>query len=142
MKKVLLDLNIILDLLTKRMDHESAVKLFDYCAKKKAQGYVCSHEITTLAYFLTKEKFNKFKRNSILSKLLDHLRILTANEKALRNALTSQIEDYEDAVIEELSYQESIDFLVTRDLKDFKKSRKKVYTAAEAVRLLESEEHA
>lgn len=69
------------------MDHESAVKLFDYCAKKKAQGYVCSHEITTLAY------------------------------------------------------QESIDFLVTRDLKDFKKSRKKVYTAAEAVLLLESEEN-
>ena len=138
MKKVLFDLNIILDMLTKRMDHESALKLFDLCVKRKIKGYVCSHEITTLAYFLMKEKYNKAKRNKIIAKLLDYLIVLTANEKVLRNALDSQIEDYEDAVIDELSYRETIDFLVTRDLKDFKKSRSKIYTASEAVELLES----
>ncbi|HOV38731.1 MAG TPA: hypothetical protein PLG79_08415 [Spirochaetales bacterium] len=70
---------------------------------------------------------------------MDHLIVLTANEQVLRNALDSEIHDYEDAVVEELSYRESIDFLVTRDLKDFKNSRKKTYTAAEAIPLLESE---
>ena len=70
---------------------------------------------------------------------MDHLIVLIANEQVLRNALDSEIDDYEDAVVEELSYRESIDFLVTRDLKDFKNSRKKTYTAVEAIALLESE---
>jgi predicted nucleic acid-binding protein len=52
MRKVLIDLNIILDILGKRMEHEAAAAVFDHCVKRKIKGYVSSHEITTLSYFL------------------------------------------------------------------------------------------
>lgn len=138
MKKVLVDLNIILDMLGKRKDHEAATAVFDNCVKRKSKGYICSHEVTTLAYFLEKEKYTKIKRDRIISLLLDNLSVLTAHEKVLRNALYSELHDYEDAVIDELATNENIDFIITRDLKDFKKSKNTIYTAVEALEVIES----
>ena len=137
MKKALIDLNIILDMLNKRQGHEAALAVYDLCVKKKLKGYVSSHEITTLAYFMEKEKYNKRKRDKIITSLLDNLSVLTANEKILRDALDSEIDDYEDAIIDELASKEKIDFIVTRNLKDFKQSRNNIYTAIEALEMME-----
>jgi hypothetical protein len=71
--------------------------------------------------------------------LLDNLSVLTAHEKILRNALDSEIDDYEDAVIDELSKNEELDFIITRDLKDFKKSKNTIYNAVEALEVIEGE---
>lgn len=140
MKKVLIDLNIILDMLNKRMDHESALAIFDFCVKKRIKGYISSHEITTLSCFLEKQKYDK-KRNKIISNLLDHLSVLTAHEKILRKALVSEIGDYENAVIDELALNEEIDYIITRDLKDFKNSKNNIYNAREAFEIIEAEEN-
>ncbi len=131
MKKVLIDLNIIIDFLNKRDDHEAALAVYDKCVKKEIKGFVSSHEITTLSYFLEREKYERIKRNKIISNLLDNLSVLTAHEEILRKSMISELEDYEDAVIDELALNEGIDFIVTRNLKDFKKSRNKIYTARE-----------
>jgi len=138
MRKVLIDLNIVLDMLTMRQDHEAAAAVFDRCVKKKIKGYICSYEITTLSYFLEREKYELKKRNKIINMLLDHLSVLTAHEKILRDALHSEIGDYENAVIDELAYNEGVDFLVTRDLKNFKKSRNSIYTVVEAIEVIDS----
>ncbi|GAB6091695.1 PIN domain-containing protein [Spirochaeta dissipatitropha] len=131
MKKVLIDLNIIIDFLNKRNDHEAALAVYDKCVKKEIKGYVASHEITTLSYFLEKEKYDRTKRNKIISKLLDSLSVLTAHKDILKKALFSVLNDYEDAVIDELASNEEIDYIVTRNLKDFKKSKNKIYSARE-----------
>ena len=141
MKKVLIDLNILLDLLNKRMDHESALIVFDKCVKTEIKGFICSDEITTLSYFLEKENYKKIKRNKVINRILDTFSILSANEKTLRLALESEIEDYEDAVIDELAYDEQIDFIISRNLKDFKKSKNNVCTAKEAINIIEMEEN-
>jgi len=139
MRKVLIDLNIILDMLGKRTDHEAAAAVFDNCVRRKIKGYVSSHEITTLSYFLEKEKYEKMKKIKIINLLLDNLAVLTAHEKILRNALYSEITDYEDAVIDELAKNGEIDFIITRDLKDFKKSKNLIYNAVEALEVIEGE---
>ncbi|MBL7006119.1 MAG: PIN domain-containing protein [Spirochaetia bacterium] len=131
MKKVLIDLNIIIDFLNKRDDHEAALAVYDKCVKEEIKGYVSSHEITTLSYFLEKEKYERVKRNKIISNLLDNLSVLTVHEEILRKSLLSELEDYEDAVIDELALYEGIEYIVTRNLKDFKRSRNKIYTARE-----------
>jgi predicted nucleic acid-binding protein len=131
MKKVLIDLNIIIDFLNKRDDHEAALAVYDKCVKKEVKGYISSHEITTLSYFLEREKYEKIKRNKIISNLLDNLSVLTAHEEILRKSLLSELEDYEDAVIDELAINEGVDYIVTRNLNDFKKSRNRIYTARE-----------
>ena len=129
MKKLLIDLNIIIDFLNKRDDHEAALVVYDKCVKQEVKGYVSSHEITTLSYFLGKKKYDRVKRNRIISNLLDNLSVLTANKEILRKSLISELEDYEDAVIDELALNAGIDYLITRNLKDFKKSRNIKFTS-------------
>ena len=140
MKKVLIDLNIIIDFLNKRDDHEAALAVYDKCVKKEIRAYVSSHEITTLSYFLEREKYERVKRNKIISNLLDNLSVLTAHEEILRKSLISELDDYEDAVIDELAIHESIDYIVTRNLKDFKKSSNNIYTAREMLDVLNDKE--
>ncbi len=136
MKKVLIDLNVIIDFLNKRNDHEAALAVYDKCVKRELKGYVGSHEITTLRYFLKREKYERNKRNKIISNLLDNLSVLTAHEEILRKSLVSEIDDYEDAVIDELALHEGVDYIVTGNLKDFKKSANRIYTSREILDIL------
>lgn len=138
MKKVLVDINIILDFLNQREDHASAAAIFNLCTKKIIKGYMCSHEITTLSYFLEKHKYPRNKRIFIITKLLDTFSIISSKEKILRNALNSDISDYEDAVIEESARSENIDLIITRNLKDFRNSKCNISNAAEALFLLQN----
>ncbi|WP_444819276.1 PIN domain-containing protein [Treponema denticola] len=128
MKKVLIDLNIILDFLNKRNFHEEAANIINMCVEKKLFGFIAAHEITTLSYFLLKEKKDKNKAADIISALLDMFNIIPIDEKILREALFSPVKDYEDAVIEVSSVKNSIDYIISRNLGDFKSARIQVFT--------------
>ena len=128
MKKVLIDLNIILDFLNKRNFHEEAANIINMCVEKKLSGFIATHEITTLSYFLLKEKKDKNKAADIISALLDMFNIIPIDEKILREALFSPVKDYEDAVIEVSSVKNSIDYIISRNLGDFKSARVQVFT--------------
>ncbi|EMB30582.1 PIN domain-containing protein [Treponema denticola] len=128
MKKVLIDLNIILDFLNKRNFHEEAANIINMCVEKKLFGFIAAHEITTLSYFLLKEKKDKNKAADIISALLDMFNIIPIDEKILREALFSPVKDYEDAVIEVSSVKNSIDYIISRNLGDFKSARVQVFT--------------
>ncbi|EGC76539.1 PIN domain-containing protein [Treponema denticola] len=128
MKKVLIDLNIILNFLNKRNFHEEAANIINMCVEKKLFGFIAAHEITTLSYFLLKEKKDKNKAADIISALLDMFNIIPIDEKILREALFSPVKDYEDAVIEVSSVKNSIDYIISRNLGDFKSARVQVFT--------------
>ena len=128
MKKVLIDLNIILDFLNKRNFHEEAANIINMCVEKKLFGFIAAHEITTLSYFLLKEKKDKNKAADIISALLDIFNIIPIDEKILREALFSPVKDYEDAVIEVSAVKNSIDYIISRNLGDFKSARIQVFT--------------
>ena len=133
MKKILVDLNVLIDFLYKRNNHFEAAKIVDLCIKKKVKGYICAQEITTLAYFLLKEEKNTIKLKSIINRILDIFSIISITEAILQEALDSRIKDYEDAVIESSSLKNQIDYIVSRNLKDFKNSRIKAISPKEYI---------
>ena len=128
MKKVIIDLNIILDLLNKRNFHQEAALLVNLCVEKKLSGYICAHEITTLSYFLFKEKKNKNKVITTITALLDIFTIIPIDESILRDSLLSPLSDYEDAVIEVSALKENDTCIITRNISDFTASRVPAYT--------------
>ena len=128
MKKVLIDLNIILDFLNKRNFHQEAAQLLNRCVEGKLSGYICAHEVTTLSYFLFKEQKDKKKVAAIISSLLDIFHVIPIDETILKNSLLSPITDYEDAVIEVSAVAFDIDYILSRNISDFKQSRIPTYT--------------
>ena len=74
-----------------------------------------------------------------ITRLLDIFSVIPTTEKILRDALFSGISDYEDAVIEASALNEKLDYIVSRNLDDFKKSKIKAIDSREAVVLLDGE---
>lgn len=122
MKKILIDINVIMDVAIKRKDFKSSQKVINHCTKGRIEGYVCSHEITTLSYLLQRA-YNRQQANEFIKKIIDIFLILPSTGAILKSALDSKINDYEDAVIEVTGLKNDIDFIITRNIKDFNNSR-------------------
>mgnify|MGYP000668613701 CR=1 FL=1 len=136
MKKVVIDINVIVDLAFQRDGFKAAEKVIDICLGEGIKGYACSHEITTLAYLLQK-KFKMKKVKYFLDEILDMFDVISSNNKILRLALDSEIDDYEDAVIEVSAKQEEIDYIITRNLKDFAAGEIEALSPEEFILLIE-----
>ncbi|MDR2102619.1 MAG: PIN domain-containing protein [Treponema sp.] len=135
MKTILIDLNIIIDYLNKRAGHEKALEIITACCLSKVKGYLCAHEITTLSYFLDKNIKDKNKNIKIISGLLRIFEIIEINKTILEKSLFSDLLDYEDAVIEISAKEKNIDYIITRNIKDFKRSHIKTLLPEEYLAL-------
>ncbi|MDR2543189.1 MAG: PIN domain-containing protein [Treponema sp.] len=136
MKKIVIDTNILMDFLFKREGHEKAAELFEYCFNEKIKGFICAHEIATLYYFLSKSVKDKIKTKKTLSSIINRFEIIEINAEILDKALVSEINDYEDAIIEVSSEKIKAEYILTKNIKDFKKSITKAITPEEFLALL------
>ena len=122
MNAVLLDVNVFLDYFLDRNGSEEAKEIINLCYQKSIYGHVSAHEITTLSYFLEKGVADKNKVTEIISKILKIFTVIETNETILWKALLSDVTDYEDAVIEVSAIEKRIDYIITKNIKDFEKS--------------------
>ena len=139
MKKIVIDINILMDFLFKREGHEKVFEIFKYNIKGKINGFVCAHEIATLYYFLDKSVKDKNKIKKSISGILKRFKIIEINEMILNKSLYSQIDDYEDAIIEISAIENNVDYILTRNIRDFKKSVIKAITPEELFAILKSD---
>jgi len=136
MKNIVIDINVFMDFLFKRDGHEKVVEIFKYCIRGELKGFVCAHEITTLYYFLTKLVKEKNKVKKSLSGIMKRFKVIEINEIILNKSLYSDIDDYEDAVIEVSASENNVDYIITRNIKDFRKSIIKAITPEELLAAL------
>jgi predicted nucleic acid-binding protein len=136
MKKIVIDINIFMDFLFKREGHEKVAEIFKQCIKNNIIGFSCAHEITTLNYFLQKSNRDKVKIRKTLSGIMKHFKIIAITGDILNKALFSDIDDFEDAVIEISSKENDAEYILTRNTRDFKKSIIKPITPEELLIIL------
>jgi predicted nucleic acid-binding protein len=136
MEKVFVDSDIILDLLAKREPfYQYAAELFLLVEKKKIKAYVSPIIITNLHYVLSKLK-NKKQAIKSLQKLKLLVKILPVDEKIVELALASDFNDFEDAIQYYTAKESRIDYLITRNKKDYKRADITVMTAEEYLEIL------
>ena len=137
--KILLDTNIVLDVLMDRMPFaDSAVELFSKVEDGTIIGYVCATTITTV-YYLASKAVGTAKAQEEIKKLLHLFEVAPVNRHVLESALVADFNDFEDAVIHEAACHVGADAIVTRNQKDFKKSRIPVYSSEEMAKILSSQ---
>jgi predicted nucleic acid-binding protein len=139
MKNTVIDINIFMDFLFKRQGHENIVEMFKFCMKGNIKGFICAHEITTLCYFLDKAEKDKSKIKKVISGLMKRFIVIEINEELLNKALNSEIDDFEDAVIEVSAIDRNADYIITRNTKDFKKSVIPAKTPEELLLIINNE---
>jgi predicted nucleic acid-binding protein len=137
--KILFDTNIVLDVLMDRLPYSDvAVELFSKVEDGTILGYLCGTTITTV-YYLASKAVGAAKAQEEIKKLLSLFEVAPVNRHVLESALVGDFNDFEDAVIHEAACHVGADAIVTRNQKDYKKSRISVYSSEEMAKILASQ---
>lgn len=137
MKKLLIDTNIVIDLLAKREPfYADSARLFSLADKKQVKLTVSSLTITNTHNTLIKVK-NSMESKSILRKLKLIVDVLTLDDKVIGLALNdTDFEDFEDGIQYFSAIENNVDIIITRNLKDFKKSILPVMTPGQYLKTI------
>lgn len=129
---VLLDTCVIIDVLQDRQPFvEAAKKIFIAVANKQIEGCITAKSVADIYYLTHKATHSNEKSREILAKLFTLFSLLNTTGDDCKNALFSPIADYEDAIMVETAKNAGIDYIVTRNIKDYSKSPVKVTSPAE-----------
>lgn len=134
--KALIDTNIIIDALTSREPfRETAEQIFILAANQIEDLYITASSATDIYYLTKKHLHDTEQAKNIMSKLYELFYILDVTSEDCRQALSLDIKDYEDAVVSYCAVRNQMDYIVTRNIKDFKKSKIKVILPDEFINL-------
>jgi len=129
MDRVLIDTDVLLDFFFDRKPFAKySAEVLNLCEEKKLLGFTTPVIISNVYYLLRKTA----KHDIILEKikqLLNIIEIIKIDKNAVFNALNSEFKDFEDA-LQNFSAIENreIKIILTRNIKDFKKSELAILT--------------
>lgn len=138
MKKLFVDTNIVIDLLSRReLFFEEAAMLFSLADKKQIELSVSSLTIANTSYTLLRQ-MDSNKAKSILRKLRLILKTLALDDKIIGLALNDDtFSDFEDGLQYFTAIENGQDLIITRNLKDFKNSKLPTMTAKQFIQTIE-----
>ena len=120
--KVLIDTNIILDVLCNRKDFvDDALRLFKYCETNQIVGCISALSVPNIVYIMRKE-LDGARIKEILTTLTSLFTVIDLRESDLIKAANSEISDYEDALQSACASRVKANYIVTRNIKDFRNS--------------------
>ncbi len=130
MKKLFIDTNIIIDLLSRREPfYDDSADLFSLADKKIIELSISSLTIANTSYILLRQTDTR-KTKEILRKLRLIVNILPLDDKIIGVALNDDsFNDFEDGLQYFTAIENNQDIVITRNLKDFKASKLPVMTA-------------
>ena len=131
--KVLIDTNIILDVLCNRSEFvENSAKIFKLCEVKKIDGYISALSIPNIVYIMRKE-LDSEKIKDVLATLSLIFTIADLKADDIKKAALMNFKDYEDALQSACAARMKMNFIVTRNIKDFANSKITAITPSELI---------
>ncbi len=132
MKNLFIDTNIVIDLLAHREPfYDESANLFSLADKKFIKLSISSLTVANTSYILLGQTNSK-KAKEILRKLRLIVEVLPLDDKIIGLALNDDsFSDFEDGLQYYTAIENDQDFIITRNLKDFKASILPVMTAGQ-----------
>ncbi|MBN2657191.1 MAG: PIN domain-containing protein [Spirochaetales bacterium] len=134
MIKIFVDSDIILDLLLKRKEFDASARLMSSLVNLQYKAYTTPIVIANIHYIMTKLE-SESKSIDNIKKLRKFISILPVNEEIIDLALDLSAVDFEDSIQFITSEKNDLDFIITRNKKDYKESKIPALTAAEFLNL-------
>lgn len=129
--KILIDTNVILDVLCDRKEFvDDSSKIFKLCEVKQLSGYISALSIPNIVYIMRKELDTETTRQ-VIEKLSLVFDIADLKGDDLKKAAALDFNDFEDAVQSQQAARIKADYIVTRNIRDYKNSRVTAVNPAE-----------
>lgn len=119
MKRILFDINVVLDVLLDRPAYaEASAAAWAAVEAGIAEGLVAAHAVTTIHYLVRKE-MGTAQTKRMIAAILKVFRVAAVDSVVIHEALTLSCSDFEDAVTAAAARLAGCDYIVTRDPKGF-----------------------
>lgn len=140
--RVLIDLNVVLDVVQRREPHYAdSAKVLGKAAEGEIQAVLPGHALPTLYYVVTNFA-DRERATSLVDWLLSRFEIVGETREVFLHARTLDFRDFEDAVVAAAARQAGCERIVTRNLRHFRSSPVPAVTPRELSAELDSEGHA
>ena len=117
--KVLIDLNVVLDVLQRRERfYDMSARVLAAAEKRRIEGWIAAHSLTTLFYLLARYQSAEQARVA-LTDLLTFLSVAPVDHSVIEQALNLPYPDFEDAVQMMAAVRCGAQYLVTRNVRDY-----------------------
>ncbi len=134
--KVLLDTNIVLDYILKRNPfflHASII--FKLAYYREVTAFISASAVTDI-YYLVQRSRNSETALSFIKEIIQFIHIAGVDKDIIVSALQSGIMDFEDAVQNAAAENIKIQYVVTRNVSDFKKSKIKIISPMNFIEII------
>lgn len=133
---VLFDTNVIIDLFTDGDDFERAFEAVDVALLRECKLWIPACSTPSIRYLLTARKLmGASEAYDAFGKLLKLFSIADTTESDCVTAYEMEYRDYEDDLIACSAHRCGMDFIITRNQRDFEKSPVPTLTPYEFVKL-------
>lgn len=135
--RAVVDTCIVIDALQKRSPFDrEAVRIFHAAAKRDFAGFITAKSLLDI-YYLMHRVFHKDDAvRAEIEKLLILFDLLDTSSEDCRRALSSEVSDFEDAVMVETALRSGARCIVTRNLKDYSRTRIPVFSPQNFLKLI------
>ena len=139
--KILVDTNIIIDALTSQEPfREDAEQIFLLAANQIEDMYITASSATDIYYLVRKHLHSAEQAKNVMIKLYVLFHILDVTSIDCQEALSSEVNDYEDAVISCCANRNHMDYIVTRNIRDYEKSKIQAILPEEFIKMITQDE--
>jgi predicted nucleic acid-binding protein len=137
--KVMIDTCVVIDALQNRQPFSrDAQKILLLLAVDRFQGCITAKAMTDIFYIFHRFCHDSEAARQTLQKVIQFYDVVDSSARESREGVLSPITDYEDAVLEATAFEEKMDFIVTRNVKDFSQSRVKAILPSDFLPLVDS----
>lgn len=121
--RILVDTNVLLDyILTREPFYENAEKIIRACVDGKVKGCIAAHSVSNM-FFILRKDFNAKERREVLSSLCSIFDVERIDKDKLLSGLQNEdFLDFEDCLQMECAKAYKADYIITRNISDYKMS--------------------
>lgn len=134
--RILVDTNILLDyLLTREPFYEDAKKVVLTCTEGETEGCIAAHSISNMFYILRKD-YDVKDRQEILTNLCTIFDVEGIDKVKLLSGLQNEnFSDFEDCLQMECAKAYNAEYIVTRNVDDYRSSEVKAILPKDYLKL-------
>ena len=128
---LLIDTNIVLDVLLNRLEFvKDSSMIWKLCETEQAKGYISTLTYANMMYIMRKQ-LTPDQIEDVYRKLNLIFEFADFSPAVLDRAVNMKWKDFEDAVHSATAEHVHADYIITRNLKDFAKSKVMAFTPSE-----------
>lgn len=134
--RILIDTNVLLDyLLTRKPFYEEAKKVMLTCTEGNTKGCIAAHSISNM-FFILRKDYDAKERREILSGLCTIFDIEGIDKNNLLLGLRNEdFSDFEDCLQMECAKAYGAEYIITRNIADYKMSEVKAILPEDYLKL-------